>query len=92
MRKIIINGEYMTDKQTLHTYLKTKLKIEGYFGNNLDSLWDALNCCDQKLKIYLINEELLIENLNENEKTLIKVFKDASVENKNIYFEIIETD
>ena len=39
---IIIDGNKITDKESLHETLKEKLVLPDYYGSNLDALWDCL--------------------------------------------------
>jgi len=84
MREIRLNGDKMINKSSAHAYLKEKLSLPDYYGNNLDALWDCLST-DFSSKIILIqNPEILIENLSSYGKLLIKLFKEVSQENKYI--------
>lgn len=79
----------MKNKRLTHQYIKDKLGNREYHGNNLDALWDVLSTYSQPIKIRLINEDMLVENLGEYGLSLISVFEDARNENSNIEFEIL---
>lgn len=42
MNKVIINGEEFRNIQEFHKYIKVKLELPDYYGENLDALWDCL--------------------------------------------------
>ena len=89
MIQIELNGENMKTRQGTHKYLKEKLKLPEYYGENLDALWDILSTYSKSIKISLINKNELIKNLEDYGYALISVFQDIEEENTNIKFEII---
>ena len=50
--KIILDGSTFTDKEKLHSILKSEFNFPDYYGNNLDALWDCLTG-DIKLPVTL---------------------------------------
>lgn len=89
MKNVIINGQQMKSKDTVHMYLKYQLNVKGYDSKNLDSLSDALSVWDKSLKITLKNQDILLEFLKDYGEQLIKVFEDAAEQNENIIFEMV---
>lgn len=89
MIQIELNGENMKTRQGTHKYVKEKLKLPEYYGENLDALWDILSTYSKSIKISLINKNELIKNLEDYGYALISVFQDIEEENTNIKFEII---
>lgn len=87
--KVILDGKDMNSREMTHTYLKRKLKLSGYYGANLDALWDILSTYSQPIVIELENEEKLIESLGDYGKSIIQVFEDAEEENGNIKFRLV---
>lgn len=87
MTKIAFDGKDMIDKKITHRYIKEKLDLPSYYGENLDGLWDMLSSCDKKIKINFINLDDLFENLGLYGDSIIEVFKDAEKENHNISIE-----
>lgn len=88
MKKIILDGNYMKTKEKTHRYLKEKLNICGYYGNNLDALWDVISVYSEPISIKFINENRLIEYLGDYGNDLISLFREAEDENPNISFRI----
>ena len=89
MEKIILDGKLMTSKVAAHKYIKGQLCFPGYYGENLDALWDLLSTMSREISIYLTNEAEMIENLGEYGKLLMGIFQDASYENDSICFVVI---
>ena len=86
MRKVIIDLTYPNDRETLHSYLKEKLSLPSYYGNNLDALHDCLTSVTEPLCI-----GLKVPFADETDPDLypylentVKVFADAEEENKNL--------
>lgn len=88
MVKVILDGKRMKTKETVHLYIKNVLNSKEYYGNNLDALYDVLSTYNQPIEIILINEDILMENLGDYGKSLVKLFEDVEEENANIEFEI----
>jgi RNAse (barnase) inhibitor barstar len=66
MHKIILDGQYLLEKETSHVYLQEKLNLPEYYGKNLDALYDCL--CEMEEEIELINPE-------DVDKDIIDTFK-----------------
>ncbi|MDD2353196.1 MAG: barstar family protein [Candidatus Caldatribacteriota bacterium] len=84
MIEIRLNGYRMTDKVTTHEYLKEKLSLPEYYGNNLDALWDCLSTDFSQKKINIYYSDKIIENLGSYGKLIIKLFREISRENGSI--------
>lgn len=89
MIQIELNGKNMKTREETHKYLKEKLNLPEYYGENLDALWDILSTYSKPIKISFINKDELIKNLEDYGYALISVFQDVEEENTNIKFEII---
>lgn len=88
MREIIIDGNYMKTKEKTHAYLKRKLDLYNYYGNNLDALWDLLSVYSEPISIEFINEDRAIDLLGDYGRDMLDLFKEVKDENKNIKFKI----
>jgi len=88
MTHVTLDGKNMLRKEDVHPYLKSKLNLNGYYGNNLDALWDALCSHNEPLQINLVHHEQILEHLKNYGISLIKVFEDAVRENCHIRFEM----
>lgn len=86
--KIILDGNEMKTKEIAHDYLKKKLSLPEYYGENLDALWDILSTCDHEIEIELMNKDRLIDNLKKYGEDLIELLQDVEIENSKIYFKI----
>ena len=84
MKEIRLNGAKMVDKAATHAYLKRKLTLPGYYGNNLDALWDCLSTDFVQKKIIIHKPEAMIKNLGSYGEAIIKLFKEVAEENKYI--------
>ncbi len=89
MKIVILDGRKMIDKAVSHKYLKRKLRLPDYYGENLDALWDVLSTISEPVKIKVVNRDSLYENLGSYGEAILNVFKDAAEENNNVNLEII---
>ena len=84
MEEISLDGNSMVTKELAHGYLKNRLNLPDYYGENLDALWDILSVHSEPIEIILYNKEKLIENLGQYGQSIIELLKDISQENINI--------
>lgn len=82
--EIIIDGNKITDKETLFQDLKSQIKSSEFYGRNLDALWDVLLSVDEELSITVINYSALEKNLGEYAKSLVEVFRDLTALKRNV--------
>lgn len=71
---IQLNREYLNGD---FSYLRKKLELPGWFGDNLDALYDCLTTIGVDTKIKLVDYKVV------NDK-LLQTFIDASVENPHL--------
>jgi ribonuclease inhibitor len=88
MRQVIIDGKKMQDKDTVHTYLQSQLRIPSYFGNNLDALWDALSNYDKPLEIICLHHEQMIDQLGNYGKSILNILEEAAEKSPNIFLSL----
>ena len=88
MKEIRLNGAVMVKKAAAHAYLKRKLALPGYYGNNLDALWDCLSTDFSPKVITIRHPEAIIKNLGSYGEALIQVFLDAAAANEYIHVDI----
>lgn len=86
---VVIDGRKMTDKATLHAYLKEQCKLPEYYGNNLDALYDVLTDRPEPLEIRLEYAQELKEILCGYGEAFIETLEDAAASCRNFTLEII---
>ena len=62
MEKIVLDGRCLKEKAYAHRYLKEKLMLPDYYGNNLDALWDMLTETSRSLEVSVLFGKQLLEN------------------------------
>lgn len=77
MEKIYLNGKKMIIKENTHKYLKRKLDLGDYYGENLDALWDMVSEKRDIIKVIIFNSEDIIINQGVYGENILKVFKDS---------------
>ncbi len=84
MKIIVLDGRCMTSKGEAHKYMKEKLEMPEYYGENLDALWDVMSSYSECLTVIIENEKEIYEKLGLYGEKLLEVLHDASYENENI--------
>ena len=86
MKQITLNGKKMTDIESAHIYIASKLGFPEYYGKNLDALADCVSefCLDRYIRFS--HFEAAEKNLGEYAQRLVEVFTDAAEENPRIKF------
>ena len=84
MEIIRLEGREMTDRKATHAYLKRKLHLPGYYGNNLDALWDCLTT-DFSGKMIILNDPQMVHNqLGDYGDSLVSLLKEVAATNSAI--------
>ncbi len=73
-----INGKRVTDRESLHALLRTKLNLPADCGRSLDAVFDVLTDPGKDRIITLKHEELLKERLGDYAERLIRMLEDAA--------------
>ena len=86
MKQITLNGKKMTDKESAHVYIASKLDFPEYYGKNLDALADCVSefCLDKYIRFNHFEEAE--KNLGEYAEMLVEVFSDIAENNPRIRF------
>ncbi|MWV43926.1 barnase inhibitor [Paenibacillus sp. HJL G12] len=89
MRNIILDGNMFDNKSQLHAVLKEAMELPGYYGGNLDALWDILTgWADMPLTIRWIHFQESEEKLGEYSRQLLALFRDAEKEIEGFHLEL----
>ena len=89
MKIIVIDFSKCKYPMDLHNEIRKKLELPGWYGNNLDALWDMLTgFIETPIEITVIYkpENKAAENLKENVLKVIETFKEAAQEDEEIKF------
>ena len=73
-----INGKRVTDRDSLHALLRTKLNLPADCGKNLDAVYDVLTEPGKDRVIPLKHEALLKERLGDYADRFLGMLEDAS--------------
>ena len=83
-RVITLNGRKFYDRPAAFRYLKRRLSLPGYFGNNLDALHDCLTENGAARTLIVTNPEKITCFLGEYGESLIQVLLDSAEENPRL--------
>ena len=84
MREIHLTGAKMLDQASTHAYLKRKLALPDYYGENLDALWDCLSTDFSGKKIIIHKPASIVHHLGAYGESILKLFQAAAEENQLI--------
>lgn len=84
--KVVLDGRLMVSREALHDLLAEKLELPGYYGRNLDALYDLLSEPLRELDITVVNPDVMLSHLGSYGNGLIKTLADASHSFANINF------
>ena len=87
MKTIIIDCRRCKTKEETHRYLAKKLCFPPYYGNNLDALNDVLTSWEEPVCFRIRYPSSIKNNLGRYGETLIRVFENAALENRNLMLE-----
>ena len=85
---VILEGSKMNRREKVHPYLKEKLELPDYYGENLDALWDLLSTDSRNRQIVLTESEEILEGLGNYGEHLLDTLQEAAGENKNLQVEM----
>ncbi|HZK10067.1 MAG TPA: barstar family protein [Clostridia bacterium] len=84
MNKVYLDGRKMDNPAQAHSYLQESMDFAGYYGENLDSLWDELTSIGSPITVKLLYKGEMLENLGDYGKKLLDTFREASEENPHL--------
>ena len=79
-RRITLDAARMTDKLSLHTYLREQMELPDHYGENLDALYDVLTDIGVETEIRLDHGDAL-QHTSPFGRTVLRVFREAAQEN-----------
>ena len=82
----ILDGNNITNKETLHDVLADSLQLPDWYGRNLDALYDCLSDIREETEIRLLHEEALEDYLGCYASAFRKAVYSACRENPRIHF------
>ena len=83
MEQVMLDGRCLKERERAHRYLKEKLKLPEYYGNNLDALRDLLTEGGEPLTIRIRYSSCLCKEEGYGAR-ILKVLKAAAKERENL--------
>ena len=81
---IELDGARLRDRETAYPYLRAKLELPAWFGNNLDALYDCLTALQEDTELRLVRGDDLFAHLGIYADVLRSVLNDACIENPHL--------
>ncbi len=88
MRRIIIDGDEIYNKEKLHRMMKEAFNLPDYYGKNLDALHDCLTEIPGA-ELQLRNVSKMIEWLGHYGESFIAVLQKIQEERTDFHFKLI---
>lgn len=82
--KLILDGNSIKDKESLHKHMEESLAFPEWYGGNLDALYDCLTELMEEVDVELLNWDAMKEHLGEYADRVRRVLNDAAQANLNI--------
>lgn len=83
MKKIVLDGNYLCNREAAHKYLQEVLALPDYYGKNLDALYD---CLTELQDIYI--EIKRPKEANDYFRRVLRVFHGAEMEGENFTVDV----
>lgn len=84
MRSVLLDCSAFPDRETLHRTLAAALALPGWYGGNLDALYDCLTDLGEETELRLRRFGTLEERMGGYARSLRRVLKDAAGENPRL--------
>lgn len=85
---IVLDGKFITNKNTLFEELKKQINDEAFYGDNLDALWDVLSYSNKEINVVIVNQVDLKNHLGDYADILIEVLNNLKDVNERTSVEI----
>lgn len=90
MRVVVINGTTIESMEEAHLQIKKNFCLPGYYGKNLDALFDLLSTEDRKTMILFFDSKGFVQRVGKKGEVLVTTFQDVDLANQQIRFIRIE--
>ena len=87
METIVIDGSQMSGRQAAHQHLAERLSFPGYYGRNLDALYDCLTERTADTRLELRHVPALEAALGDYAGALLDTLRDAARDNPRLHVE-----
>ena len=79
--QVTIDCSAIKDRTEFHRIFSSKLRLPGFYGSNLDALFDCLTSLPEKTTVTLLHMQCLIDNLGSYGRAAINMIARAEREN-----------
>lgn len=84
LETIVLDGEQMPNRRSVHNYLAEQLGLPEYYGRNLDALYDLLTERGSPTRLVVRHKEALLARLGRYGTALCRTLEDADRSNPNL--------
>lgn len=86
--KVHLDGRLMTNKSALHDHLQERFCFPGYYGRNLDALYDLLTSLPEPTEVELHEKDILLHQLGTYGATFLVTLQQAEDDAPNLTLNI----
>ncbi len=86
MRVVVINGTTLESMEEAHLQIRKQGRFPGYYGKNLDALYDLLSTEDRKTLILFFDSQGFVQRMGKKGERLVTTFQEVDLENQQIRF------
>ena len=84
---VLLDGNAILDRETLHETLATGLCLPPWYGRNLDALYDCLTDVQEETVVVLRDRAALEEHLGGYGRRFMRLLEEVSRENPHLRLE-----
>ncbi len=88
--KVELDGRQMTDRDVTHEYLARMLRFPGYYGKNLDALYDLLMESKETLEITVTHIAQMKSNLGHYGQMLLTTLQEAENDHLSLTVNLLD--
>ena len=85
---VLLDGNAILDRETLHETLATGLCLPPWYGRNLDALYDCLTVVQEETVVVLRDRAALEDQLGGYGRRFMRLLEEVSRENPHIRLEV----
>ena len=88
MKIVLLDGDRIKKESDIHKEFGKVISLPGYYGENLDALYDVLTDLNEEIGVIVVKNKLLMNNLGKSWENFLLLMEDLNEEISDFYFMI----
>ena len=88
MKIVLLDGDRIKKESDIHKEFGKAISLPGYYGENLDALYDVLTDLNEEIGVIVVKNKLLMNNLGKSWENFLLLMEDLNEEISDFYFMI----